>query len=54
MLVYYEIHEDPWTAINREKQIKRWRRDWKKNLIEKNNPHWADLYDNLVNELPIG
>lgn len=53
MLVYYEIHEDPWSAIKREKQIKRWRREWKKNLIEKNNPHWTDLYDKLVNELPF-
>jgi putative endonuclease len=53
MLVYYEIHEDPWSAISREKQIKRWRRDWKKNLIEKSNPHWNDLYDNLINELPF-
>jgi putative endonuclease len=53
LLVYYEIHEDPSSAIKREKQIKRWRREWKINLIEKDNPHWSDLYDNLMNELPL-
>ena len=53
-LVYYEIHEDPSSAIKREKQIKRWRRSWKLRLIEKDNPQWVDLYDNLLNELPIG
>src|SRR5690348_12177059 len=40
MLVYYEIHEDIYEAITREKRIKRWRRDWKINLIERLNPHW--------------
>ena len=53
MLVYYEIHEDPWNAIKREKQIKRWRREWKLRLIEKDNPRWLDLYDNLLNVLPM-
>jgi putative endonuclease len=53
LLVYYEVHEDPSEAIKREKQIKRWRRAWKLRLIEKDNPQWADLYDNLLNELPI-
>lgn len=54
LLVYYEAHEDPASAIKREKQIKRWRRGWKIRLIEKDNPRWIDLYDNLANELPIG
>ena len=41
-LVYYEIHGDI-NAILREKRIKRWRRQWKINLIEQNNPHWTNL-----------
>src|SRR6185295_19452612 len=53
MLVYYEIHDDPTIAIKREKQIKRWRRAWKLRMIEERNPHWNDLYDNLLNELPM-
>ena len=46
-LVYYEIHGDVYEAITREKQIKKWYRDWKINLIERDNPHWLDLYDGL-------
>ncbi len=47
-LVYYEAHGDVHEAILREKQIKKWNRDWKINLIEKDNPHWLDLYDGLT------
>ncbi|WP_409375458.1 GIY-YIG nuclease family protein, partial [Candidatus Sordicultor fermentans] len=43
-LVYYEVYEDAYSAITREKQLKKWRRDWKINLIEKMNPEWRDLY----------
>ena len=43
-LVWYEVHEEVGTAITREKQIKRWRRQWKFDLIEKMNPRWEDLY----------
>ncbi|MFH1375751.1 MAG: GIY-YIG nuclease family protein [Patescibacteria group bacterium] len=43
-LVYYEEHGDIVEAIAREKQIKKWRRKWKLELIEKNNPEWKDLY----------
>lgn len=46
-LVYFEIHNDIHEAILREKQIKKWKRDWKINLIEKNNPNWIDLYYEL-------
>ena len=46
-LVYYEIHGDVHEAILREKQIKKWNRDWKINLIERENPHWCDLYVGL-------
>jgi putative endonuclease len=35
-------------AIAREKQIKRWKRDWKIRLIEKTNPYWRDLYADIV------
>ncbi|MBP6011978.1 MAG: hypothetical protein KBA31_07105 [Alphaproteobacteria bacterium] len=54
MLVYYEVHEDPTQAIEREKRVKRWRRAWKIRLIEERNPQWKDLCDNLLNELPMG
>jgi putative endonuclease len=48
-LVWYEVHGTAETAIPREKQIKKWNRKWKLDLIEKHNPEWYDLYDNLVN-----
>ena len=47
-LVHYEIFSDINEAIAREKQIKSWQRSWKKNLIEKVNPRWIDLYDDLM------
>lgn len=46
-LVYIEFHVDMASAIRREKQIKRWRRSWKIELIEKSNPGWLDLYWDL-------
>jgi putative endonuclease len=46
-LVWYEIHADIVQAITREKQIKRWRRDWKVNLIQGMNAGWRDLYDEI-------
>jgi len=42
-LVYYEITEDIEVALNREKQLKRWHRDWKINLIKSVNPEFIDL-----------
>ena len=42
-LVRFEMFEDMISAIAREKQLKRWRRDWKINLIEADNPQWIDL-----------
>ena len=48
MLVYYEFHESAENAIQREKQIKKWRRAWKLELIEKENPEWRDLYEDLL------
>lgn len=46
-LVYYEIYEDYWEAANREKRMKTWNRQWKIDLICKDNPDWDDLYDRL-------
>ena len=43
-LVYFEQHEMMESAITREKQMKKWKRDWKIQLIEKNNPYWEDLW----------
>lgn len=43
MLVHFELFGDMERAILREKQLKRWHRSWKLNLIEGANPHWADL-----------
>jgi putative endonuclease len=46
-LVYYETTESVESAIKREKQIKRWKRDWKIRLIEKKNADWKDLFYGL-------
>ena len=46
-LVWFEKHDDREAALRREKQINGWRRDWNINLIETQNRHWIDLYDNL-------
>ena len=42
-LVWFAIADTMEAAIATEKRVKRWRRDWKKNLIERDNPHWDDL-----------
>lgn len=47
-LVYYEVTEDIVSAITREKQIKKWNRAWKIELIESMNPNWDDLYYELT------
>ncbi len=46
-LVYYETYDYGLTAIKREKQLKKWKRKWKIDLIEKDNPNWKDLYWDL-------
>jgi putative endonuclease len=46
--VWFESYDDPLTAITREKEIKKWRREWKINLIEGTNPEWFDLYETLA------
>ncbi len=48
LLVHYELHDDMRAAIAREKAIKKWNRAWKLKLIEKNNPNWQDLYQNII------
>ena len=47
-LVYYEMHETMLEAIQREKQLKKWNRDWKIKLIESFNEDWTDLYSQIV------
>lgn len=46
-LVYFEVLDDPETAIQREKTMKKYPRAWKLNLIEKDNPDWRDLYEEI-------
>ena len=48
ILVYYEQVNTRLEAIHREKQLKRWNRSWKLELIEKLNPKWDDLYNQLL------
>ena len=52
-LVWYERRALVTEAIQREKSIKRWPREWKINLIERDNPHWDDLYDQRMNWTPV-
>ena len=47
-LVYYEITDSIEVAINREKQLKRWHREWKINLIKEMNPQFKDLSEDLI------
>ena len=47
-LVYYETTDDVLSAITKEKQLKKWKRKWKINLIEAQNPGWMDLYLDLL------
>jgi predicted GIY-YIG superfamily endonuclease len=47
-LAWFEVHESAAAALRREKQLKEWKRNWKINLIERDNPHWIDLYPTLT------
>jgi len=47
-LVWFECYGDPVSAITREKQLKKWRRDWKIRLIEETNPDWLDRYNEIA------
>jgi putative endonuclease len=46
-LVWFEIYDVPISAISREKELKKWKRAWKAQLIEAQNPKWEDLYDSI-------
>jgi putative endonuclease len=48
LLVWFEIYDDPLTAITREKELKKWRRAWKVALIETGNRDWHDLYGSIL------
>ena len=52
-LVWYELHGDMYAAIGREKQIKKWNREWKVELIEKSNPYWNDLWDEITGQSKV-
>ena len=47
-LVYYEQYDDIENAIQREKRLKKWNRQWKIRLIEEKNPNWDDLYPSIA------
>ncbi|MFA8385202.1 MAG: GIY-YIG nuclease family protein [Pelagibaca sp.] len=47
-LVFMERHDAPIAAIQREKNLKHWRRDWKVALIETHNPEWRDLWNDIT------
>jgi len=47
-LIYFEQHQDVKSAILREKQMKKWNRAWKTRLIEKKNPKWQNLYEEII------
>jgi putative endonuclease len=47
LLVWCEVHESREAAFSRERQIKKWKRIWKLELIEKSNPGWRDLFEDL-------
>ena len=49
-LVYYEWHESLEIMVQRERQLKKWNRNWKIRLIIEKNPEWKDLYEQLMNE----
>tara|TARA_Y100000588_G_scaffold17593_1_gene18287 strand:- start:4 stop:300 length:297 start_codon:yes stop_codon:yes gene_type:complete len=46
-LVYFEVFDEFRDAIEREKQLKKWNRQWKENLISSLNPHWLELYEKI-------
>ncbi|MCF8052826.1 MAG: GIY-YIG nuclease family protein [Desulfobacterales bacterium] len=47
-LVWYELHESMESALVRKKRLKGWKRQWKLELIENNNPDWRDLYAEIL------
>lgn len=53
-LAFFELHQDMLSAIARETQLKKWNRAWKPALIEKLNPQWRDLWEDIIGQLPSG
>ncbi|HEY2706480.1 MAG TPA: GIY-YIG nuclease family protein [Caulobacteraceae bacterium] len=53
-LVWYRLYGNPLDGISFEKQLKRWRREWKFRLVEGMNPDWHDLWDELIGADIIG
>ncbi len=51
-LVWYEMHGTMESAILREKQLKKWRREWKVQLIDGSNPSWRDLWPDIIGQKP--
>ena len=49
-LMYYEVHQNMYEAIQREKQIKKWKKEWKLNLIKSMNPGLKDLWNDVLPE----
>jgi putative endonuclease len=47
-LVFFEVHDYGQAAIQRERTMKHWRREWKVALIEEANPDWCDLFDSVA------
>ena len=47
-LVWYELHDTMESAIQREKALKEWKRQWKIETIERFNPNWSDLYESIL------
>ena len=50
-LVYYETYSDIYGAIAREKAMKKWKRQWKIELIERSNPQWKELYYDITEQM---
>ncbi len=48
ILTWYELCENMTEAIQKEKQLKKWKREWKIRLIEEKNPDWIDLYETII------
>jgi putative endonuclease len=48
LVYYYESYTDVRDALTREKRLKKWKRQWKIDLIERENPNWKDLYSQII------
>ena len=47
-LVWFEMHDSMYAAISREKQLKKWNREWKLDLVNTANPQWRDLWEDIA------